>query len=161
MSEAEVCVVGHIGLTPQSVHRLGGYRVQGKTLEAMDRLCADARALEEAGAVAIVLEGIPRELAAKITAESGVPTIGIGAGPECDGQILVFHDLFNLTFSPTAKFSRQYADGAAFFRRALEEYRDDVAGRRFPSDQESYHLPREVRSALEAAEPAPRRLRKA
>jgi 3-methyl-2-oxobutanoate hydroxymethyltransferase len=161
MTDAEVCVVGHIGLTPQSVHRLGGYRVQGRTAEAMERLGAEARALEAAGAVAIVLEGIPRELAAKITAESSVPTIGIGAGPECDGQILVFHDLFNLTFSPTAKFSRQYGDGAAFFRQALEEYRDDVAGRRFPSDQESYHLPREVRGALEAAGTAPRRLRKA
>jgi 3-methyl-2-oxobutanoate hydroxymethyltransferase len=161
MTDAEVCVVGHIGLTPQSVHRMGGYRVQGKTMEAMEQLCADARSLEEAGAVAIVLEGIPRELAAKITAQSGVPTIGIGAGPECDGQILVFHDLFNLTFSPTAKFSRQYGDGAAFFAQALGQYRDDVAARRFPSDAESYHLPREVRAALEAAEPAPRRLRKA
>src|SRR5271166_6190992 len=98
--EVDIPVMGHIGLTPQSVHRMGGYRVQGKTLDAMERLCADARALEDAGAVAIVLEGIPRELAAKITAECGVPTIGIGAGPECDGQILVFHDLFNLTFSP-------------------------------------------------------------
>jgi 3-methyl-2-oxobutanoate hydroxymethyltransferase len=160
MTDAEVGVVGHIGLTPQSVHRLGGYRVQGKTVEAMDRLCADAQALEAAGAVAIVLEGMPRELAAKITAESRVPTIGIGAGPECDGQILVFHDLFNLTFSPTAKFSRQYGDGSMFFRHALEEYKDDVVGRRFPSDAESYHLPREVRAALEAVE-LPRRVRKA
>jgi len=161
LTDAEVCVVGHIGLTPQSVHRLGGYRVQGRTAEAMDRLCADARGLEEAGAVAIVLEGIPRELAAKITADSGVPTIGIGAGPECDGQILVFHDLFNLTFSPTAKFSRQYADGAAFFKEALVRYRDDVTGRRFPSDEESYHLPREVRAAFDAVELSPRRVRKA
>jgi len=161
LTDAEVCVVGHIGLTPQSVHRFGGYRVQGKTASAMDRLCAEARALEEAGAVAIVLEGIPRELAAKITAQSAIPTIGIGAGPDCDGQILVFHDLFNLTFSPTAKFSRQYADGAAFFRHALDQYRDDVADHRFPSDEESYHLPREARSALEGVELAPRRIRKA
>ena len=124
LSDAEIPVVAHIGLTPQSVHSMGGYRVQGKTLDAMDRLCADARALEDAGAVAIVLEGIPRELAATITAQSGVPTIGIGAGPDCDGQILVFHDLFNLTFSPSAKFSRQYAE-------------------------ESYHLPREVQAAIE------------
>jgi len=139
-------VIGHIGLTPQSVHRMGGYRVQGRSTEAMDILCADAVALEAAGAIAIVLEGIPRELAAVITARSAVPTIGIGAGPDCDGQILVFHDLFNLTFSPAAKFSRQYADGAAFFSRAIEQYRDDVAGRYFPSDAESYHLPREVQA---------------
>jgi 3-methyl-2-oxobutanoate hydroxymethyltransferase len=146
MTEAEVCVVGHIGLTPQSVHSMGGYRVQGKTAEAMERLCADARALEEAGAVAIVLEGIPRELAARITVGSRVPTIGIGAGPECDGQILVFHDLFNLTFSPRAKFARQYGDAAGFFADGIARYREDVAGRRFPSDEESYHLPSEVRT---------------
>jgi len=149
LTEAEVPVVAHIGLTPQSVHSMGGYRVQGKTLDAMDRLSADARALEEAGAVAIVLEGIPRELAARITRESAVPTIGIGAGPDCDGQILVFHDLFNLTFSPSAKFSRQYADGSAFFSSALKQYRDDVVQHNFPSDDESYHLPREVQAALE------------
>jgi 3-methyl-2-oxobutanoate hydroxymethyltransferase len=140
MTEAQVCVVGHIGLTPQSVHSMGGYRVQGKTAEAMERLRADARALEEAGAVAMVLEGIPRELAAKITAESSVPTIGIGAGPECDGQILVFHDLFNMTFGPRAKFARQYGDAAGFFAEGLERYREDVAAGRFPSDEESYHL---------------------
>jgi 3-methyl-2-oxobutanoate hydroxymethyltransferase len=149
LTDAEVPVVAHIGLTPQSVHSMGGYRVQGKTLDAMDRLCADARALEEAGAVAIVLEGIPRELAARITLQSAVPTIGIGAGPDCDGQILVFHDLFNLTFGPSAKFSRRYADGAAFFSSAISQYRDDVAQHNFPSDEESYHLSREVQAALE------------
>jgi 3-methyl-2-oxobutanoate hydroxymethyltransferase len=147
-------VVGHIGLTPQSVHSMGGYRVQGKSLEAFDRLLDDARALEDSGAIAIVLEGIPRELAAAITLHSGVPTIGIGAGPECDGQILVFHDLFNLTFTPPAKFSRQYADGATFFAGALAQYRDDVAERSFPSDAESYHLSREVHAALESAQEA-------
>jgi len=157
LTAAEVPVVAHIGLTPQSVHSMGGYRVQGKSLVAIDRLTADARALEDAGAVAIVLEGIPRELAAIITAQSGIPTIGIGAGPDCDGQILVFHDLFNLTFSPPAKFTRQYADGAAFFASALTQYRDDVAAHRFPSDSESYHLPREVQSALEAAQPRARK----
>ena len=150
LTDAEVPVVAHIGLTPQSVHSMGGYRVQGKSIDAMDRLSADAQALEDAGAIAIVLEGIPRELAARITAQSGVPTIGIGAGPDCDGQILVFHDLFNLTFSPSAKFSRQYADGAAFFSTALQHYRDDVAAHKFPSDAESYHLSREVQSALAA-----------
>ena len=157
LTDAEVPVVAHIGLTPQSVHSMGGYRVQGKSIDAMDRLSADAQALEDAGAIAIVLEGIPRELAARITAQSGVPTIGIGAGPDCDGQILVFHDLFNLTFSPSAKFSRQYADGAAFFNTALQHYRDDVAAHKFPSDAESYHLSREVQSALAATHPRARK----
>jgi len=149
-TDAEISVVGHIGLTPQSVHRMGGYRVQGRTSDEIDMLYADAAALEAAGAIAIVLEGIPREVAAEITARSGVPTIGIGAGPDCDGQILVFHDLFNLTFSPPTKFARRYGDGAAFFADALERYRDDVTARTFPSDAESYHLPRELREQREA-----------
>jgi 3-methyl-2-oxobutanoate hydroxymethyltransferase len=157
LTEAEIPVVGHIGLTPQSLHSMGGYRVQGKTLEAIDRLSADAHALEDAGAIAIVLEGIPRELAAEITAHSRIPTIGIGAGPDCDGQILVFHDLFNLTFAPASKFTRQYADAAAFFTSALTQYRDDVAARAFPSDAESYHLPREVQSAFAERHPEPRK----
>jgi 3-methyl-2-oxobutanoate hydroxymethyltransferase len=157
LTDAEVPVVGHIGLTPQSVHSMGGYRVQGKSLAAMDRLSADARALEDAGAIAIVLEGIPRELAAEITTHSGVPTIGIGAGPDCDGQILVLHDIFNLTFAPAAKFTRQYADGAAFFSSALTQYCEDVAAHRFPSDAESYHLPREVQQALASTQPRARK----
>jgi len=157
LTEAEVPVVGHIGLTPQSLHSMGGYRVQGTSMAAYERLSADALALEDAGAIALVLEGIPRELAASITAHSSIPTIGIGAGPECDGQILVFHDLCNLTFSQPAKFSRQYADGAEFFGSALSRYRDDVAARRFPNDAESYHLPREVQAALEAAHPVVRK----
>jgi len=157
LTDAEVPVVAHIGLTPQSVHSMGGYNVQGNSLEAYEQLLADARALQDAGAIAIVLEGIPRELASAITAHSSIPTIGIGAGPDCDGQILVFHDLFNLTFSPPAKFARQYADGASFFRTALTQYRDDVAARRFPSDAESYHLSREVHAAVEAAHPRARK----
>jgi 3-methyl-2-oxobutanoate hydroxymethyltransferase len=136
---------------------MGGYRVQGKTLAAMDRLAADAHALEDAGAVAIVLEGIPRQLAARITHQTAVPTIGIGAGPDCDGQILVFHDLFNLTFSPPAKFTRQYADAAALFTSALTQYRDDVMQGSFPSDAESYHLSREVQSALATTQPRARK----
>ena len=148
LADAEVPVVGHIGLTPQSLHAMGGYKVQGKSLASIDRLHADARALEDAGAVAIVLEGIPREVAADLTAHCAIPTIGIGAGPDCDGQVLVFHDLFNLTFAPAAKFVRQYADAAGIFSAALEQYRNDVVTRSFPSDAESYHLPREVQSAL-------------
>jgi 3-methyl-2-oxobutanoate hydroxymethyltransferase len=139
--EAEIPVVGHLGLTPQSVHRMGGYRVQARTAEAARQLEADAHALAKAGAGAIVLEGVPREAAAAITAELPIPTIGIGAGPECDGQILVFHDLVNLTFAPAAKFVRRYADASGFFRSAIERYREDVEHRVFPSDAESYHLP--------------------
>lgn len=138
---AEIPVIGHLGLTPQSVHRMGGYKVQGKTETAAGELLRDARMLEAAGVSAIVLEGMPREVAAKITSEVAVPTIGIGAGPDCDGQILVFHDLVNLTFSPPAKFVRQYGDAAALFRSAIEGYVRDVEERAFPSDAESYHAP--------------------
>ena len=139
--DAEIPVVGHLGLTPQSVNRFGGYRVQTRTADAVLELQADAFALARAGAGAIVLEGVPREAAAAITAELSVPTIGIGAGPDCNGQILVFHDLVNLTFAPPAKFVRHYADASALFRSAIERYREDVEHRAFPSDAESYHLP--------------------
>jgi 3-methyl-2-oxobutanoate hydroxymethyltransferase len=149
LTDSEIPVVGHLGLTPQSVHRMGGYRVQGKTAEAADRLRADSHALAEAGAALLVLEGVPREVAAQITAELTIPTIGIGAGPDCDGQILVFHDLLNLTFAPPAKFVRRYADVAGVIRTAVEHYREDVEHRAFPSDEESYHLPAKARENLE------------
>lgn len=136
---AEVPVIGHLGLTPQSVHRMGGYKVQGKTQSAAEELTRDARMLEAAGVSAIVLEGMPREVAARITSEVGVPTIGIGAGPDCDGQILVFHDMVNLSFTPPAKFVRRYGDAGALFRSAIEGYVRDVEERAFPSDAESYH----------------------
>jgi 3-methyl-2-oxobutanoate hydroxymethyltransferase len=146
--DSEIPVVAHLGLTPQSVHRMGGYRVQARTGEAAERLCADAHAVAEAGAGALVLEGVPREVAARITAELSIPTIGIGAGPDCDGQILVFHDLVNLTFAPPAKFVRRYGDAAALFRHAIEHYREDVEHRAFPSDKESYHLPAPAHKAV-------------
>ncbi|MGA3081616.1 MAG: 3-methyl-2-oxobutanoate hydroxymethyltransferase, partial [Terracidiphilus sp.] len=149
LSEAEIPVVGHLGLTPQSIHRMGGYRVQGRTADAALALKEDAYALADAGAGALVLEGVPREVAAAITAELSIPTIGIGAGPECDGQILVFHDLVGLTFAQPAKFVRQYADAGALIRTAIERYRDDVEHREFPSDEESYHLPEAARRAME------------
>ena len=152
LCEAEIPVVGHLGLTPQSIHRMGGYRVQGRNADAALQLHADARALAKAGAGAIVLEGVPREVAAMITAELPIPTIGIGAGPECDGQILVFHDLVGLTFGPAAKFVRRYADAGGVIRSAIESYRDDVEKRAFPSDEESYHLPEAVRQTLDATE---------
>jgi 3-methyl-2-oxobutanoate hydroxymethyltransferase len=134
-------VMGHIGLTPQSVHRMGGYKVQGKTLAAVDQLRTDALALQQAGCFAIVLEGMPRELATILTAELDIPTIGIGAGPDCDGQILVLHDMLSLTFSRPAKFVRRYADIGASIRQAIGEYKQDVESRSFPTEEESYHLP--------------------
>jgi 3-methyl-2-oxobutanoate hydroxymethyltransferase len=151
LTAAEIPVVGHLGLTPQSVHRMGGYRVQAKTAETALQLRADAAALADAGAGAIVLEGVPREIAALITADLDIPTIGIGAGPECDGQILVFHDILNMTFAPHAKFVRQYADVSAVIREAVEQYREDVEHRAFPSDEESYHLPATVRNSVQDA----------
>jgi len=152
LTDAEIPVVAHLGLTPQSVHRMGGYRVQARTAETVLQLKADAHALADAGAGAVVLEGIPREAAAQITSELPVPTIGIGAGPDCDGQILVFHDLLNLTFAPPAKFVRRYADAGGLIRSAIEHYREDVEHRAFPSDEESYHLPEAVRETLDGME---------
>jgi 3-methyl-2-oxobutanoate hydroxymethyltransferase len=150
LTSSEIPVVGHLGLTPQSVHRMGGYRVQARGSEEILKLRADARALAEAGAGALVLEGIPREAATAITAELSIPTIGIGAGPDCDGQILVFHDLLNLTFAPAAKFVRRYGDAAALIRNAVEHYREDVEHRAFPSDAESYHLAGAARRTLKS-----------
>jgi 3-methyl-2-oxobutanoate hydroxymethyltransferase len=146
--DAEVPVMGHIGLTPQSVNAFGGFRVQGKTAEAGEQLLRDARAVEAAGAFAIVLESIPRELAARITAELRIPTIGIGAGPDCDGQVLVIHDLVGLTFGHKPKFARRYADVGEFISHAAAEYCRDVQQGTFPSDEESYHARTEKIGAL-------------
>ncbi len=146
--EVEIPVMGHIGLTPQSVHALGGFKVQGKTVEAAEQLLRDARAVEAAGAFSIVLESVPRELAARITQELRIPTIGIGAGPECDGQVLVLHDLLGLTFGSLPKFARRYANLAEVIAQAASEFSEDVRSGRFPSDAESYHLPAEVRERL-------------
>jgi 3-methyl-2-oxobutanoate hydroxymethyltransferase len=139
LTEAEIPVMGHVGLTPQSVNALGGYRVQGKTVDSAEQLLRDARAVEAAGAFAIVLEAVPRELATQITRELRIPTIGIGAGPDCDGQILVVHDLLGLTFDPTPKFARKYANVSEVISNAVREYCDDVRSGSFPSDAESYH----------------------
>ena len=147
--DAEIPVAGHIGLTPQSVNVMGGYKVQGKNLGAIEQLMRDAVALDGAGVACLFLEGIPREVAAMITAEISAPTIGIGAGPECDGQVLVFHDLVNLTFGTPAKFVRHYGDAAAVMTQAVQAFRADVRSHQYPSDAESYHLPRETKEALE------------
>jgi 3-methyl-2-oxobutanoate hydroxymethyltransferase len=147
--DAEIPVAGHIGLTPQSVNVMGGYKVQGKNLGGIEQLMHDAVALDRAGVACLYLEGIPREVATMITAEVSTPTIGIGAGPECDGQVLVFHDILNLTFGPPAKFVRRYGDGAALITHAVQAFRADVRSRQYPADEESYHLPKETRTALE------------
>ena len=152
LTRAEIQVVGHIGLTPQSLNRMGGYRVQGRSIPEIEKLLTDAVALEAAGAIAIVLEGIPREVATRITAAAGIPTIGIGAGPDCDGQILVFHDLVRLGFGATAKFVRPFADAGAVVRSAVDQYRHAVESRSFPNDAESYHLGSAVRAELDHTE---------
>jgi 3-methyl-2-oxobutanoate hydroxymethyltransferase len=147
--EAEIPVMGHIGLTPQSVHALGGYRVQGRTLDAATELLADAEALEEAGAFAVVLEGIPRELAAIVTHRLRIPTIGIGAGPDCDGQVIVFHDLVGLSYTPPAKFVRSFANLRDTLHQALVNFRAEVGEGSYPGDQESYHWSAAVRQQFE------------
>ena len=146
--DAEIPVMGHIGLTPQSVNAFGGFRVQGKTAEAGEQILRDARAVEAAGAFSIVLESIPRELAAQITAELRIPTIGIGAGPDCDGQVLVIHDLIGLSFGHKPKFTRRYANVGEIISRAAAEYCRDVQQGSFPSDEESYHARAEQAGAL-------------
>jgi 3-methyl-2-oxobutanoate hydroxymethyltransferase len=141
LTEAEIPVMGHVGLTPQSVNALGGFKVQGKTPAAAEQLIRDARAVEAAGAFALVLEGIPRELASQITRDLRIPTIGIGAGPDCDGQILVLNDLLGLTFHPVPKFARQYARVGELISSAVREYCSDVRRGSFPTENESYHMP--------------------
>jgi 3-methyl-2-oxobutanoate hydroxymethyltransferase len=139
LTEAEIPVMGHVGLTPQSVNALGGYRVQGKTPRTAEQLLRDARSVEAAGAFAIVLEAMPRELAAEITRTVRIPTIGIGAGPDCDGQVLVIHDILGLTFQDAPKFARRYANIGDMISNAVKEYCADVQDGSFPTDAESYH----------------------
>jgi 3-methyl-2-oxobutanoate hydroxymethyltransferase len=136
--DAEIPVMGHLGLTPQSVLRMGGYRVQGRGKAAADRLLEDALALDEAGVFAIVLEGMPAPLAQRITERIRVPTIGIGAGPHCDGQVLVYHDVLGLLPQESPKFVRRYAEGHRDQVEALRRWAADVRQGGFPSDDESY-----------------------
>ena len=147
--DAEIPVAGHIGLSPQSVNIMGGYKVQGKSLAEIEQLMRDAVALDRAGVAFLVLEGIPREVATMITAEVATPTVGIGAGPECDGQVLVFHDILNLTFAPPAKFVRRYGDAGKLIKDAAVSFREDVISHRYPLDSESYHLSKETQQTLE------------
>ena len=137
-------VMAHIGLTPQSLHALGGFKVQGKTLEAADELLKDARAVEQAGAFAMVLECIPSEVAREITARAGILTIGIGAGPHCDGQVLVFHDVLGLYDGPTPHHVRVYGEFGKLMREALGRFKEDVLSGRFPTEEEAFHLSPEL-----------------
>ncbi|TML62982.1 MAG: 3-methyl-2-oxobutanoate hydroxymethyltransferase [Actinobacteria bacterium] len=146
--DAEIPVMGHIGLTPQSIHALGGFKVQGKELDAATALVDDALALVDAGCFSIVLECVPDEVARMVTEAVPVPTIGIGAGPWCDGQVLVFHDLLGLQDRIRPKFVRRYAELGASATEAVAAYAADVRARRFPADDESYHLAGEVADAL-------------
>ena len=145
---AEIPVMGHLGLTPQSIHVMGGYRVQGKRAEAARELVADAHKLAAAGVFAIVLEGVPDVLAQIVTQEVPVPTIGIGAGPHCDGQVLVYHDVLGLYDGRVPKFVRQYAHLANVATEALQGFFADVQAGTFPSDAESYHMDEESARTL-------------
>jgi len=145
---AEIPVMGHLGLTPQSVHAMGGYRVQGKQAAAAYELITDAKLLADAGVFSIVLEGVPDVVAAMVTDEVAVPTIGIGAGAQCDGQVLVFHDVLGLHDKRTAKFVRQYANLADVAVEALERFFADVRSGDFPGADEIYHMPEESAEIL-------------
>ncbi len=147
--DAEVPVMGHLGLTPQSLHAMGGFKVQGKERSAALALVDDAHALEEAGCFSIVLEGVPDEVARMVTDAVSVPTIGIGAGRCCDGQVLVFHDVLGLEDRIIPKFVRRYADLKAAGVAGLSAFAADVRAGRFPADEESYHLSDDVRSSLQ------------
>ena len=146
--DEEISVMGHIGLTPQSINQLGAYRVQGKTAKAARQLLDDARALEDAGAFAIVLEVVPREIAQMITESISIPTIGIGAGVHCDIQVLVLHDMLGLSFGKQARFVRPYANLRDVITDAVSRYADDVRNGTYPSHAESYALPAEAAEEL-------------
>jgi 3-methyl-2-oxobutanoate hydroxymethyltransferase len=148
---AGIPVMGHIGLTPQSATMLGGYKAQGRTAEKALALLADARALEAAGCFSLVLEAVPSPVAARISAEISIPTIGIGAGADCDGQVLVWHDLLGLYEGRTARFVKRYANVGETIRTALEAYVDDVRERRFPEEQHTYAMPDEELALFEQA----------
>jgi len=146
--DAEIPVMAHIGLTPQSVHKLGGYSVQGKTSETAQRLIEDAKMLEEAGAFAVVLELVPREIAEIVTAELKISTVGIGAGIECDIQVLVLHDLIGLSFGRLPRFVRQYANIRDVMTEAVTNWMEDVKNGNYPNEKESYALPDKAKSVI-------------
>lgn len=145
---AGVPVMGHVGLTPQSVYRLGGFRVQGRDAAAAAKLIDDARAVQEAGAFTVVLECVPAVLAEMVTEKLDIPTIGIGAGPHCDGQVLVLHDMLGLGGGFSPKFVKRYADLTGEITRALESYRDEVVAGTFPGPEHGFEMPEEEKAKL-------------
>jgi 3-methyl-2-oxobutanoate hydroxymethyltransferase len=147
---AGIPVMGHVGLTPQSATKLGGFKTQGKTAEAAAQLVEDALALEEAGCFSVVLEAVPAPVAAEITRRLSVPTIGIGAGPDCDGQVLVYHDLLGLTEGHLPRFVKRYANLSREIRDALESYAEEVRSGAFPEEQHAYEMPVEELEAFES-----------
>jgi len=149
--EAGIPVMAHIGLTPQSATMLGGFKTQGKTAEAALKLVDEAHALEDAGAMSIVLEAIPAPVAARITAELSIPTIGIGAGPDCDGQVLVYHDLLGLTEGHLPRFVKRYANLSREIRDALEAYAAEVRSGAFPGEEHTYEMPADELAEFEGA----------
>jgi 3-methyl-2-oxobutanoate hydroxymethyltransferase len=136
--DAGIPVVAHIGLTPQYVHMMGGFKVQGKNDAAREKILADARAVQDAGAFSVVIEGVPSSLGAEISKTLRIPTIGIGAGPDCDGQVLVLHDLLGLFDRFTPKFVKKYANLKDQAIKAVKEYKQDVEGGAFPSEEHSF-----------------------
>ncbi len=146
--DAEIPVMGHVGLTPQSVHAMGGFKVQGKVVDAAREMIDDAKALSDVGCFSIVIEGVPDVLGELITKEVDAPTIGIGAGPKTDGQVLVFHDVLGLGSGKYPKFVRSYANLADDAVEALERFKADIESGSFPADEESYHVSAEVESEL-------------
>jgi 3-methyl-2-oxobutanoate hydroxymethyltransferase len=146
--ECEIPVMGHLGLTPQSVHAMGGFKVQGRGAQDAIQILEDAHRLQEAGCFALVLEGIPSELAARITQTLSIPTIGIGAGPHCSGQVLVLYDVLGLTQGHQPKFVRTYLDGLTLLQQALTHWAEDVRCGAFPSAAEAYTLPADAQAAV-------------
>jgi 3-methyl-2-oxobutanoate hydroxymethyltransferase len=138
--ELGIPVMGHLGLTPQSVHKLGGYRLQARTADSQERLLAEARSLVDAGCFSLVLEKVPAEIAKRVTAELSIPTIGIGAGPDCDGQVLVLHDMLGMSDAPPLKFVKQYAHLYADILMAVSAYAEEVRSGKFPDEDHTFHL---------------------
>jgi 3-methyl-2-oxobutanoate hydroxymethyltransferase len=152
---AGIPVMGHVGLTPQSATMLGGFKTQGKTAEAAKRLVEDAVALEQEGCFSVVLEAVPAPVAAEVTRRLSVPTIGIGAGPDCDGQVLVYHDLLGLTEGHLPRFVKRYAGLSREIRDALEHYAEEVRSGTFPEAQHTYEMPAEELEAFERTVASP------
>jgi 3-methyl-2-oxobutanoate hydroxymethyltransferase len=151
--DAEIPVMGHLGLTPQSIHRMGGYKVQGREGQAAIQILEDALRLQDVGCFSLLLEGIPADLARRITEEVEIPTIGIGAGPHCSGQVLVFHDLLGLVPVEPPKFVRKYLEGHDLMVEAISSWISDIQAGSFPGERESYMLPDAARRLLTAWRP--------